>query len=283
MKIPKRIILSRKGFDSRFGGCASPILPDGAMISMPIAEKEMLVKYQDIQAGKNYTLGDLIGKLKGHNVRADSGVHLDPDVRKELHGASQGPWRPIFGQCGIAARHLAKQSVDADDLFLFFGWFRRVDENFQYVRDAADKHVIWGWLQVDDHPLDPKEIEPEWAKHHPHFIKKDREHNRAYVGRKALSFAPSKPGAGAFATYKTDFGLTCQSQTRRRSDWQIPSFFQKGLTYHDTTGWVRSGSSCTFSAAKIGQEFVFDTSGQESEVQAWLNKLFADVPNGTSY
>lgn len=283
MKIPRRIILSRKGFDSKFGGCASPILPDGMLVSMPITEEAMPVKYQDIQAATDYTLGELTSKLKGCNVRADSGVHLDPDVRKELHKISRAPWRPIFGQSGIAARHLAKRCVDADDLFLFFGWFRRVDESFQYQRDAADEHVIWGWLQVDGHPVNPQLIEPEWAKHHPHFIQKAREHNQVYVGRKALTFQPSKPGAGAFAAYRSAFRLTCPSQKRRRSDWEIPSFFQKGLTYHDTAGWVRSGSSCTFSAAKIGQEFVFDTSEQESEVQTWLKKLFADVANGTSY
>ena len=31
-----KIILSRKGFDSSNGGCASPIMPDGTLLSMPI-------------------------------------------------------------------------------------------------------------------------------------------------------------------------------------------------------------------------------------------------------
>lgn len=31
-----KFILSRKGFDSGYGGCASPILPDGTMLSIPI-------------------------------------------------------------------------------------------------------------------------------------------------------------------------------------------------------------------------------------------------------
>ena len=31
-----KLILSRKGFDSSAGGIASPILPDGRMISLPI-------------------------------------------------------------------------------------------------------------------------------------------------------------------------------------------------------------------------------------------------------
>ena len=31
-----KIILSRKGFDSGYGGMPSPILPNGIMLSMPI-------------------------------------------------------------------------------------------------------------------------------------------------------------------------------------------------------------------------------------------------------
>ena len=31
-----KIILSRKGFDSENGGYASPILPDGSLVSLPI-------------------------------------------------------------------------------------------------------------------------------------------------------------------------------------------------------------------------------------------------------
>ena len=31
-----KIILSRKGFDSSNGGCPSPIMPDGTLLSMPI-------------------------------------------------------------------------------------------------------------------------------------------------------------------------------------------------------------------------------------------------------
>jgi len=31
-----KVILSRKGFDSSNGGCPSPIMPDGTLLSMPI-------------------------------------------------------------------------------------------------------------------------------------------------------------------------------------------------------------------------------------------------------
>jgi len=43
-----KIILSRKGFDSTYGGFPSPIFEDGRMISLPIPishEKEKLFTY----------------------------------------------------------------------------------------------------------------------------------------------------------------------------------------------------------------------------------------------
>lgn len=117
MKIPRRIILSRKGFDSKYGGCASPILADGTLVSMPIPEEGVPLQYRHINSvAGGCNLGDLVSKLKG-NVSPNSGVHLDPDLRRELHGPGDAPWRPLFGQCDAAERHLEKQEVDKDDLF----------------------------------------------------------------------------------------------------------------------------------------------------------------------
>ena len=44
-----KIILSRKGFDSEFGGHPSPILPDGRMISFSIPGKEDKIRYKDLK------------------------------------------------------------------------------------------------------------------------------------------------------------------------------------------------------------------------------------------
>ena len=40
-----KIILSRKGFDSGYGGCPNPILPDGTLLSLPIPSRNEKVKY----------------------------------------------------------------------------------------------------------------------------------------------------------------------------------------------------------------------------------------------
>ena len=61
-----KIILSRKGFDSGYGGMPSPILPDGTMLSMPIPSNGDLVKYCNLyHQGLSYR--DIICQLKQKN------------------------------------------------------------------------------------------------------------------------------------------------------------------------------------------------------------------------
>ncbi|WP_121240714.1 hypothetical protein [Sulfurisoma sediminicola] len=70
-----KLILSRKGFDSAAGGIASPILPDGRMISLPIPSQ-----------ADNFTFADI-------NVQ-------DADVQALLSGAdsSQPTSRPALSR-----------------------------------------------------------------------------------------------------------------------------------------------------------------------------------------
>ena len=61
-----KVIISRKGFDSGYGGMPSPILPDGTMLSMPIPSSGDMVKYKDIfHDGESYA--DIIRQLKSTN------------------------------------------------------------------------------------------------------------------------------------------------------------------------------------------------------------------------
>ncbi len=43
-----KVILSRKGFDSQYGGKPSPILPDGRLISLPIPSQDDKLRYSDL-------------------------------------------------------------------------------------------------------------------------------------------------------------------------------------------------------------------------------------------
>lgn len=57
-----KVILSRKGMDSEYGRVASPILPDGTLLSLPIPDRKSKKKYEDIQyKGQNYR--DIITRL----------------------------------------------------------------------------------------------------------------------------------------------------------------------------------------------------------------------------
>jgi hypothetical protein len=58
-----KIILSRKGFDSSYGGYPSPILPDGKMVSLPIPLKDDLT-YSDLEVKAGWTYYDLMKQLK---------------------------------------------------------------------------------------------------------------------------------------------------------------------------------------------------------------------------
>jgi hypothetical protein len=43
-----KVILSRKGFDSEYGGIPSPIMPDGTLLSLPIPYEQDIIKYTDL-------------------------------------------------------------------------------------------------------------------------------------------------------------------------------------------------------------------------------------------
>ena len=74
-----KIILSRKGFDSSNGGCPSPIMPDGTLLSMPIPSYDA-ASYDDLwYNGEKYS--DIMKQLK---PKANfENCHVDPDIRDD--------------------------------------------------------------------------------------------------------------------------------------------------------------------------------------------------------
>ena len=112
----KKIILSRKGFDSANGGMPSPILPDGSLLSLPIPFDEESLKYADLFFGdKSYQ--EIIRELKpGFNKEK---CHLDPDLYPKIMNNRHEMWNACFGQSHAAQTHLENNKVDAGDIFLF--------------------------------------------------------------------------------------------------------------------------------------------------------------------
>lgn len=72
-----RPILSRKGFDSSSGGCASPILPDGRLLTLPIPSTGGPVRFRDL-AHDSVEVGQLVHDLSRGGVTPDDTAHLDP-------------------------------------------------------------------------------------------------------------------------------------------------------------------------------------------------------------
>lgn len=277
-----KIILSRKGFDSSFGGVPSPIFPDGRTLSLPIPDKSSPVKYEDIFY-QGSSIGNLVSNLTGGRIPPYYRAHIDPDLRRD--SLKHLPkWRPIFGQTGQAQSHLRNNNVGIGDLFLFFGLFRRVEMIngfYEWVRNAKPYHVIWGWLQVAE-VLHLSELQLqgyEWAQYHPHFNRNAGPNNVVYVACQRLKISGKErdlPGAGVFSKYHRDLQLTA-SQGDKLSLWELPGWFfpenRRPLTYHtDKHRWRKRGDRVELESVVRGQEFVLDCE-EYPEATHWALKL----------
>jgi hypothetical protein len=280
-----KLILSRKGFDAGAGGCPSPIFPDGSMLALPIPDPRSRVRYRDI-AWSGGTLADLLPLLAGARPRAGEGAHLDPDVR--FDAVPRDPdWRPIFGQHGSAWGHLRNRGVGAGDLFLFFGLFREVDGSGAFVPRAAARHVIWGWLQVEEIlPVDPNRTRLSWARYHPHLAREADPANVVILATSRLAVPGASErhgrkaflsGAGVFPRYRPALQLTAADRAGV-STWRLPSWFHpagraSSLSYHgDSARWTREGDAVLLRSVGRGQEFVLD-GDDYPELLPWAAQL----------
>ena len=98
-----KVVLSRKGFDSAYGGYPSPILPAGEMVSLPIPLDDT-IRYSDLQIGdlKYYDLmADLKPRIRSNGkwliLNEETKCHFDPDIHKDPIDRESG-WKPCFGQ-----------------------------------------------------------------------------------------------------------------------------------------------------------------------------------------
>ncbi len=121
-----KVVLSRKGMDSRAGGIPSPILPDGTLLSLPIPNEKSGVPYGDL-VYKGRTYQQIIQQIHPtFDFQKHPFCHLDPDIYGVLKNKHAG-WKPAFGQYEIPAKHLDGQGVDVGDVFLFYGMFRQTE------------------------------------------------------------------------------------------------------------------------------------------------------------
>ena len=280
-----RLILSRKGFDSGSGGSPSPIMPGGSMFSLPIPDPASGIPYAALE-WRDVNVGQLVADLTGDPDRRTHCAHLDPDIDRRVLIRTAG-WRPLFGQTGHAQGHLRNQDVGPGDLFLFFGLFRRVEENqgaWRFVSRSPKQHILWGWLQVGEvHAVDSLAADAlPWARYHPHFRGDRGANNTLYVADDELRLSGERinaAGAGLFGQIGASLVLTAPD-ARGPSRWQLPSGFfprpgRPSLTYHGNPDlWRYIGPDrCSLQSVSRGQEFVLDLTHYPG-VAEWLAGLF---------
>jgi hypothetical protein len=274
-----KIVLSRKGFDSAFGGNPSPILQDRRMISFPIPSYDS-TKYSDLMVDNNQSYYELMRQLvfkikykkEWIELTKDTKCHLDPDIYANIIQRTEN-WKPCFGQIDKAQSHLDNEGVKENDLFLFFGWFNETILKkgiLQFVK--PDLHIIFGYLQIGEILKVNTEIKiPNWLINHPHGndeVRKKRSNNTIHIARDNLTWDKSKPGAGIFKFHE-DLVLTKTGFSR--SKWELPSFFKgKRISRHSEKSWNKEGY---FKSVDIGQEFVIE---DNKDVENWAKQLIND-------
>ena len=273
-----KIILSRKGFDSVAGGCASPIFRDGSFFSLPILQPPPLparnkqVTFSDIRF--KHPIGQIVEDLTKRRIKANNVIHFDPDLRRDSL-PRKANWRALFGQAFAAQSHLDRHHIDVGDLFLFFGWFREVENTgggFRFKMGAPDCHVFFGWLEVGEvwRLGMERSTVPEWANMHPHITAEFEPSNTVYVA------APTAASAGAFPRVTNELILTCPGANR--SFWRLPKWFhptgkESCLSYHSSaTRWRLEEDYAYLTSVARGQEFVLD-SYDYPEAEDWARRL----------
>jgi hypothetical protein len=252
--------------DSAAGGFANPILPDGALLSLPIPDKSTSIRYSDLNYnGKNYC--EMISELKGDVIKLESKkiqfdentrCHFDPDLRKEAF-LRTSEWTGIFGQMGAAQSHLNNKDVQVGDVFLFFGWFRRtIEKDGKLKFDPTDKHgrhIVYGYMEIGEIiKADDAAKLKDWMNYHPHA---DESHlqgtgNTIYLPSIRLSLDNRIDGYGVF-DYSEELVLTKTGCSR--SKWNLPELFKNvNMSYHTDKSWKED----YFKSTDRGQEFVIE-------------------------
>jgi hypothetical protein len=231
-----KVVFSRKGWDSGFGGKPSPIFPDGTLQSLPIACDPGSPHARQIAPSALSAKGfsDLGAFIRAYHPRSSQGhTHLDPDLDASAFPRADG-WFPCFGQDDQAASHLDTSGVGIDDLFLFYGWFDDVTRTTGgWMRSRSDRFVIWGWLQIGQIFAIPHiDAVPAWLRYHPHVVQTSSHgsKNRIYVASPTLRIAnetiDGRSGGGVFGCVASHRTLTRTPGRRGLYPDHVPSWLQ---------------------------------------------------------
>lgn len=240
-----KIVFSRKGFDTKFGGGPSPIL-DGRPVSLPIpAANGEATTYAELGLGDAVALASR-GRLCGGDTCHDDPMFADG--------------RCWLGQVGAAQGHLRNQRVGPGDVFLFFGLFADADT-------GARHHRLFGYMRVLATGA-PEQIrqEPCWIeppRPHPHLSGDWRRNNALWFGE---GYVASRAGNALRLT---------ASGERRWARWTVPEWLMANPPTYLQGDW-RKLDETTLDTRGIWQEGVCDI-GEASEPRRWLERIIAEI------
>jgi hypothetical protein len=269
-----RIIFSRKGFDSSYGKAASPILPDGTLLSIPIPELDTGLRYADLRAPNGSSYLEVMQQLSIDGYNDKNEAHLDPDIRRDVLTRHED-WKPVFGQCSAAQTILANNGVREGDLFLFYGNFRRTKLfHGRLTFDGPWLHILFAYLWVGKIVRVNSSTDLPWCKAHPHLVIRKRPNNTLYISADHPSGAASERGSGIFS-FDEDLVLT--KPGANVSKWRIPRFFHPEvgkavLSHHRSEAWTMDDTYAYLQTKSPGQEYVMEA---DAVLRDWATNLIA--------
>jgi hypothetical protein len=240
-----KIVFSRKGFDTKSGGGASPII-GGRPVSLPIpASNGETTTY-----GERGLAGPVATASRGR-LAGDSACHDDP-MFWDGHC-----W---LGQVGAAQGHLVNQGVGPGDLFLFFGLFADPAKGERH-------HRLFGYMRVLATGA-PELIRREacWReppRPHPHLSGKWARNNALWFGT-----------GGTARNAGHSLRLTRQGE-RRWARWNVPGWLMENRPSYLKGDWRRIDAA-TLDTRGIWQEGICDIA-DAPEPHRWVEQVVAEI------
>jgi len=278
-----KIIFSKKGFDSCYGGYPNIIDEKGNFIIIPIPlsqEEQSSAKYKgqfynEIKCYEKsiyeYMKENNIQKIKNGKAEPisinneDIPCHADPNIHNFFK--CEKSFSGSLGQIKSALKQLTNCKVEKDDIFLFYSWFKDKESH-------QDKQIIWGYLKIDNIIKNPQKLSEEertklfndnsWLRYQPHWTNSDYYksfENYIYIGTKFKVF-----------NYNNDTKdlLTLTEKDKSRTNWLITEFKNKKFCNYKNKIFDSEGK---IKVPCIGQEFIVDILDTDIEIKEWLNKL----------
>ncbi|MCP3673515.1 MAG: hypothetical protein GY829_03455 [Gammaproteobacteria bacterium] len=265
-----KIVFSRKGFDSTAGGYPSLIFPDGTLFSIPIPSTNDKYRYSDLDVHyEGDSIQTILNDLSGNHIRCNKWMPCNYVSNEQFCHYDPLPFsKPEFtgialGQADSAEGHLRNQGIGKGDIFLFYGWFRKIGKrngSWCYIENEPDVHLIWSYMDVGDViSLDSNEqqklalLKYPFLSDHPHVGDQGHKKNGIYISDEYQYFP-----------YHRKRCLTDMKSYKGRATWRLPQFFDQPESFSFLNNFKKEKDDVVISYRGYGQEFVLNLDNVQS-------------------